>query len=585
MDAAVKVITDAAAAHCFVSTDRPSGFRKDNLSSSSTRLDLWFYGTVHAAQGPASIYLHVADPSFIEAPRVYLSERPHWLKGWHPHLAKLGPNMPEDLCYSDHEKYQLLPHNPAAAIARVLVDAADTLTRIAKPESAIEDSKREIAAWWGLDAHFGSAYIDIEPTANVQTCFATVYKVGEKSHALLISENTQRLATRLGVIGKPGAVFSTVIYPQVPHPLYLTNAGTPSTESEIQKWLKKISSHAYEHWHNQLLKQETYRKEIGLHLFRTQGQVIGYLMHESARRAMRRVRSRRQMGDFFHDHIYGGRQPILRISAMRFDEEYLVRRNLRAGSKDFRGVNILLIGCGAIGGYLAQSLVQLGAGIPLNLTRGSLTLCDRETFQNSNIGRHILGFRYLGLTKASALKAHLAEFRPSAEIKAEPHPFHELESRLDEFDVIVDAGGYESLSRHLSKLTRQSSWFRRGRALLSVWIEGQGGVTRCLLQDNAHAACYDCMWNYNSTTAPSQRHKAYTDPRWTEMRGDGYATMTPYAVSAPQTAAALAIDALLDWRAESPSPRFRSRSAEGSGITASFAKDLERGKACPGCST
>lgn len=585
MAAAVKVITNEAAAHSFVPTDRPSGFRKVKLPPSSTRVDLWFYGTVHAAQGSASIYLHITDPSFIEAPRVYLSERPHWLKGWHPHLMTLGPNMPEDLCYSDHERYQLLPHNPAAAIARVLLDTADTLTRIAKPESAKEDSQREIAAWWGLDAHFGSAYIDIEPTTNVQTCSATVYKMGEKTPVLLISENTQKLATRLGVVGKPGAVFNTVIYPQEPSPLYLTNAGTPSTESEMQKWLKTVSSGAYEHWHRQLLKQETYRKEIGLHLFRTQGQVIGYLMHESARHAMRRVRSRRLIRDFIRDHIYGGQEPIVRISAKRFDEEYLVGRNLRLGSKDLRGAKILLIGCGAIGGYLAQSLVQLGAGIPLGLTKGSLTLCDSDTFFNSNIGRHLLGFRYLGIAKATALKAHLTEFRPSSEVQAEPHQFHELESRLDEFDVIVDAGGYEALSRHLSKLTRQNSWFRRGRALLSVWIEGQGGVTRCLLQDSAHSACYDCMWNYNSTAVPSQKHKAYTDPRWTEMRGDGYATMTPYAVSAPQTAAALAIDALLDWRAESPSPRFRSRSAEGSGIKASFSKDLERGKACPGCNT
>lgn len=584
MVAAINAIQEAAATHFFIPSNCPPGFPPARSSSSNTRVDLWFYGTVQAANGPASIYLHITDLSFIEAPSVYLSERPHWLKGWHPHLTKRGLNMPENLCYSDHEKYQLLPQNPAAAIARVIRDTADTLTRIAKPESAMEDSQREIAAIWGLDAHFRQAYIDIEPSDKVQFCSSTIFKEAGTS-VLLVSENAQKLATRLNVAGKIGPAFSTVIYPQTDHPLYITSAGTPTTESEIQKWLKSVSSKTYNHWHDQLKKQETYRKEIGLHLFRTQGHVIGYLMHESARRAMHKVRSGRQIGNFFRDYIYGGKDPIFRISAMRIDEEYLVRRNLRVGSKDLRGTKILLIGCGAIGGYLAQSLVQLGAGIPLDSTSGSLTLCDSDTFLNTNIGRHLLGFRYLGIKKADALKSHLTDFRPSAIVNPEPRPFHEIESRLSEFDVIIDAGGYESLSRHLSKLTRENTWFGRDRALLSIWIEGQGGVTRCLLQDSARAACYDCMWNYSSNTTPTQRYKAYTDQNWTEMGSDGYATMTPYAVSAPQTAAALAIDALLDWRAGSPSPRFRSRSSEGRGIKASFAKDLDRGNACPGCGT
>lgn len=583
MPVEVKAITEAVTAYSFVQVDRPPFLDKDGRPPSTKRMDLWYFGTLRAAQGSASVYLNVTDLSFVESPRVLLLERPHWLKGWHPHLTKLGPNLPEDVCYSDHERYQLLAHDPARAIGRVLHDVCDTLTRIAKPDSAKEDSQREIATWWGLDAQFSNAYIDIEPATEELIYPATVIAERGKSLVLFISENTRGLASRLGIVGKAIAEHQALVYPEGTHPLYLTGVGVPSNVREVKKWLEEVSPDTYERWHRRLLSAETYRKQIRLHLFRTRGQVIGYLMHDTHK--MHRVRSARQIKDFLRDYVYGNSTPIIRLSAFRFDDEYLVRRNLRAGSQDFRGAKILLIGCGAIGGYLAQSLVQVGAGIPIGPTKGLLTLCDRERLTGSNVGRHLLGFRHLNSPKATALQKHLAEFRPSATVVAEPCPFHDIETRLDEFDVIVDAGGYESLSRHLSKLVRQAKWFRSSRALLSVWIEGQGGVTRCLLQDSARAACYDCMLNFNSTTEPIQRNPAYSDSRWTEMSDDGYATMTPYAVSAPQSAAALAIDTLLDWRAGKASPRFRSRSAEGPGIKPSFAKDLERGTACPGCST
>lgn len=565
----------------FALTDRPLFFDKDARLTSTTRTDLWFTGSVQTARGPASLYLNVLDLSFVEQPQVLLRERPPWLVGWRPHLISLGPNKPESLCYSNHEKYQLLAHDPAMAILRVLKDASDTLDRIAEPESTKEDSQRELAQLWNLDALFTNVFIDVEPAKGEQTCPTAIVKIG-KSEAFLVSRDIKLLASKLGISGELTKGPAAVIYPESSAPLYLTAKGLPSDIRQIRQWLKDISTETFDRWQKQVQSPDYYRDEIRAHLFRTRGQVIGYLMDPVP--AMRKVKSARQIREFIRKHVHEKPVSITRLAAHRIDEDYLIRRNLREGVEDLRGMKILLVGCGAIGGYLAQSIVQLGAGIDSSTSKGNLFLCDNDVLSEANIGRHLLGFRQLRLPKSIALQKHLSELRPTASVTAERCRFHDIENRLHEFDLIIDAGGYEILARHMSKLLRQKKWFQRGKALLNVWIEGQGGVFRCLMQDSSSAACFDCLWNYGATSTPAQRDKAYTDPKWTEMAEDGYASMTPFAVSAPQSAAALAVDAILDWKAGNSSPRFRSRSAEGKGIKPSFSKDVVRAKACPGCS-
>lgn len=51
--------------------------------------------------------------------------------------------------------------------------------------------------------------------------------------------------------------------------------------------------------------------------------------------------------------------------------------------KNLAGKRILLSGCGAVGGFLAQQLAQIGAGAP----GGKLMLVDDDTLQGANLGR------------------------------------------------------------------------------------------------------------------------------------------------------------------------------------------------------
>jgi len=67
----------------------------------------------------------------------------------------------------------------------------------------------------------------------------------------------------------------------------------------------------------------------------------------------------------------------------RLDKEFAFPR---AGAKNsIHGKKITIIGCGAIGGYVAVNLSQLGIG--------ELTLVDPQEYSTSNVHRHVLGVK------------------------------------------------------------------------------------------------------------------------------------------------------------------------------------------------
>ena len=135
--------------------------------------------------------------------------------------------------------------------------------------------------------------------------------------------------------------------------------------------------------------------------------------------------------------------------------------------KTLQGKRIAIIGCGTIGGYLADRLVKAGAGFG----EGTLVLFDHENLSAANIGRHRLGFLpYVEKNKAASLCTELMVLLPDAKISAVPADVRK--ANLEKFDLIVNATGEQVIGDYLAATYRDATQ-------LSVWIEGHRSGGAC----------------------------------------------------------------------------------------------------------
>lgn len=184
-----------------------------------------------------------------------------------------------------------------------------------------------------------------------------------------------------------------------------------------------------------------------------------------------------------------------RVRAYDVTESFIIDRNLRLESlRDFK---IAVIGCGTIGGYAADLLVKAGAGCG---AKGVLSLFDGDRLGSGNIGRHILGFKYLREPKSYALAHYIEELMPfKVNVSAGYHLPVDLCDQLDGYDLVIDLTGDENYSTRLSHRTqRLRLQGKQVPDLLHFWIDAGGRAVRGLLDDGT-TGCYRCLRTYKGS--------------------------------------------------------------------------------------
>jgi hypothetical protein len=129
--------------------------------------------------------------------------------------------------------------------------------------------------------------------------------------------------------------------------------------------------------------------------------------------------------------------PIGRFVVDRADPAWVHGRDRNPTLSTLRTKSVAVIGCGAMGGYLARAIAQAGVG--------SLLLVDHDSLSPANTGRHLLGMSAVGRNKAAAVaQAIRADFPSIASVQHEPKRFQGLSSEtlaaLEACDAIVLAG-------------------------------------------------------------------------------------------------------------------------------------------------
>jgi hypothetical protein len=451
---------------------------------------------------------------------------------------------------------------------------------LADPKKAYEEALDEFLTYWAIGQVPVSRPVLIGEAGDGVSDAECHFIGKEPEHLVLVSNSADEVKAIASVLG--GGTFTTRsvacwLFQTTRRPV-LVGTGLPATIGDFFKWLKE--------WDAELYKDICYRLE---HDQKYLAKSAIYFIIDSpygrfgARLALddvHRVSLKRKPALYKqYLHVKGQSTKVARLSVSEIGTSFIHSRNLSHG--DLRSKRITVVGCGSIGGYVAQGLVRLGAGTGVG---GLLTLVDPDSLGSENLGRHCLGLGYLFKDKAVGLRDELLHQFPCAKIEANVGSARPLAALFNEH-LIVNATGEEAVSEMLNEyhVRRMQAGGRRSAEVVHTWIKGAGECVQALWVDSLKFACYRCRKNPDAPPNKSERHKVLKAE--TQLKFVGCQAVTPYAVSAPMSAAALVLDMTAAWINGDVSPRFRTRAVETADVFKVPNKDLDRIDGCPACST
>ena len=303
-----------------------------------------------------------------------------------------------------------------------------------------------------------------------------------------------------------------------------------------------------------------------------QERVAALLQQRARRREYLIIQLQRPSGDVTHFGIrfdgVGSVHPLLDggsadsltpIAVAPRQRSYLVQRG--GGHMELGERRVLLLGCGAVGGFLAFNLTHAGLG--------HLATVDPDTLAPENTYRHVLGRRQWGKNKALALAHTIPLDLPYTRVTGIPLTIEAAiaHGRVDlaSFDLIISALGNPTSELALNEQVRH---LNAGPPVIFTWVDPFGiGGHAVLTGAGGEPGCFECLYTPPQDTPEALLHNraSFAAPGQSFRRslaGCG-SLYTPYGVidaeQTAQLAARIALDVLLGVDA-----RNRLRSWKGS---------------------
>lgn len=147
-------------------------------------------------------------------------------------------------------------------------------------------------------------------------------------------------------------------------------------------------------------------------------------------------------------------------------------RSSRSGPRapDVRGRRIAIVGAGAVGSFVVDSLVRSGAT--------QITIVDGDRLMPGNLVRHLVGPEAIGMFKPTAIKAHIERRYGSGMVDIDARDVHllapdEAIELLTEHELVIDATADFAVTAML-RLTAEAI----GGHVLSVVMQNEGHTFR-----------------------------------------------------------------------------------------------------------
>ncbi len=180
----------------------------------------------------------------------------------------------------------------------------------------------------------------------------------------------------------------------------------------------------------------------------------------------------------------------------RMDYGYLTNR---AGAmSELYNKQILLLGCGSVGGYIAENLCKMGIR--------TLDILDKDSFSEENLFRHCLGMS--ALTSKESNKAVLMKQQLESEfldidvdsldyLDRTVEAYLENSDRLKNYDLIISALGEPTLNLRINQILHDKNV---KVPFICAYNEPYGLGGHSILTNNGEEGCLECLYTEIDST-------------------------------------------------------------------------------------
>lgn len=205
---------------------------------------------------------------------------------------------------------------------------------------------------------------------------------------------------------------------------------------------------------------------------------------------------------------------VLQAGVVRFDYDFLLSRC--GATPSLKEKRVLLLGCGSVGGFIANNLCQMGVT--------QLDLLDKDTFSIDNVHRHFIGFEAFKQpadAKADLLRNILNEKYAYLDIdslnyidRSVEHVILDNPGRLTQYDLIISALGEPTLNLAINDLLIEhdirvpfivcfNEPYGVGGHVITTNLSDESCL-RCFYSDQAYGTLHSFL---GSLVAPNQNFK------------------------------------------------------------------------------
>ncbi|EPU7556576.1 ThiF family adenylyltransferase, partial [Enterobacter hormaechei] len=184
---------------------------------------------------------------------------------------------------------------------------------------------------------------------------------------------------------------------------------------------------------------------------------------------------------FKHSHM--AEWTLEPVIVLTFNKERIMPRS--GAEQSLTSKKVMLVGCGSVGGDVADKLAASGVG--------HIDLYDPETLSLNNLYRHILPPQYVSFHKPSALWHSLTSKYPWLEIGSYTGKLLDLRRRdlLMKYDLIIIAIGAPTQERLFHDYLIKE---KINVPVINTWVEGYGIGGHAVLAIPGTKGCLRCSY-------------------------------------------------------------------------------------------